>query len=73
MFMVRKMNHRFKNILTMDVIVGSLMVAGGCGTYDDKMRFSVIFNLKAVFKAYLSHCLCQKPSFPVDVMQPLCH
>lgn len=41
--MVRKMNHRFKNILTMNVIVGSVMVAGGCGIYDDKMRFSVSF------------------------------
>jgi len=41
--MVRKMNHRFKNILTMDVIVGSVMVAGGCGTYNDKIRLSVSF------------------------------
>src|SRR5690606_9486251 len=42
-FMVRKMNHRFKNILTVDVIVGSVMVAGGCGTYNDKIRLSVSF------------------------------
>lgn len=32
-----------------------------------------IFNLQPVFQAHLPRSLCQKPSFPVDVMQPFCH
>ncbi|WP_268866235.1 IS630 family transposase [Salmonella enterica] len=42
-FMVRKMNHRFKNFITMNVVVGSAVTAGHLVTYDEKMRVSVHF------------------------------
>lgn len=41
--MVRKLNHHFKNILTMNVIVGSVVMAGANATNIDKTRFSSAF------------------------------
>lgn len=38
-----------------------------------KCYFRRAFNLKAVFQTQLSRSLSQKPSFPVDIMQPFCH
>lgn len=42
-FMVRKMNHRFKNFITMNVAVGSAVTAGHLVAYDEKMRVSAHF------------------------------
>lgn len=42
-FMVRKMDHRFKNFITMNVAVGSAVTAGHLVTYDEKMRVSAHF------------------------------
>ncbi|EAA1980748.1 hypothetical protein DOV67_27890 [Salmonella enterica subsp. enterica serovar Java] len=42
-WMVRKMNHRFKNFITMNVAVGSAVTAGHLVTYDEKMRVSAHF------------------------------
>lgn len=36
-FKVRKMNRRFKNFLTVNMAVGSAIMAGDRGTYGDKM------------------------------------
>lgn len=43
LFMVRILERCFKNILTMIVVVGSAMMAGGYATYGDNMQFSVRF------------------------------
>jgi len=36
---VRRLNHRFKNFLTMNIAAGSVMMAGNGGSYDGKMQF----------------------------------
>jgi len=42
-FMVRKLNHRYKHFLAMNIVVGSAMMAGGCGFYVNKIRLSILF------------------------------
>lgn len=39
--MVKKMEKRFKKLLTMNVVVGSVMIPGGRDANIDKMWFSV--------------------------------
>lgn len=63
----------FKNALTMNIVFRSPVIAGSHATYDDKIQFWRIFRLKPDFQAHLSCSLCQKPSFPVDVMPPFGH
>lgn len=41
--MVRNLENRFKNFLTMNIIAGSAVMAGHLVTYDDKMRISMHF------------------------------
>lgn len=41
--MVRKLEKRFKKLLTMHVVVGSVVMAGVCAIYVDKIRLSVHF------------------------------
>lgn len=41
--MVRKLKYRFRNILTMNVIIGSVVMAGANTTNIDKMRISSTF------------------------------
>jgi hypothetical protein len=38
-FMIRHLEKRFKNILTMNVVVGSVMMAGAHAADCEKMRF----------------------------------
>lgn len=38
-----------------------------------KCGFRSVFNLNPIFQTNLSCSLCQKPSFPVDTVQPFCH
>lgn len=42
-FMVRRLEKRFKNILTMNIVFWRAVIAGDNATYGDKMRFSVTF------------------------------
>lgn len=42
-YMVRKLNHRFKNFLTMNIVFGSVVMTDANATYGDKMRLSVRF------------------------------
>lgn len=44
-FMVRKLNRRFKHFLTMKVVVGRAMMAGGCGFFVNKTRLKILFYL----------------------------
>ena len=41
--MVRKLNHRFKNILAMNVVTGSALMVRGCDSYVNKMQASILF------------------------------
>lgn len=41
--MVRRLEKRFKNILTMNIVFWRAVIAGDNATYGDKMRFSVTF------------------------------
>lgn len=41
--MVRKLNHRFKNTLTINTAFGCVVMAGSNSAYGDKMQFSVHF------------------------------
>lgn len=43
LFMVRRLEKRFKNILTMNIVFWRAVIAGDNATYGDKMRFSVTF------------------------------
>lgn len=44
-FTVRKLNRRFKHFLTMKVVVGRAMMAGGCGFFVSKTRLKILFYL----------------------------
>jgi hypothetical protein len=41
--MVRKLNHRFKNFLTMNIVFGSVVMAGINATYGVNMLISAYF------------------------------
>ena len=43
LFMVRKLNHRFKNFLAMNVVTGSALMARGCDSYVNKTPISILF------------------------------
>lgn len=43
LFMVRKLNHRFKNFLTMSSSVNNAVMMGHRERYGDKMLFSASF------------------------------
>ncbi len=41
--MVRKLNHRFKHLLAMNIVVGRATMARGCGSCVNKIRLSILF------------------------------
>ena len=43
LFMVRRLNHCFKNVLTMNIGFRSPVIAGSHATYDDKIQFLAHF------------------------------
>lgn len=59
--MVRKLNHRFKILLTMNFISLWGLIARDRGIYGEKMLFRLILNLKPIFQTNLPCGLGQKP------------
>ncbi len=43
--MIRKLNRRFKHFLTMKIVVGRTMMAGGCDSFVNKIRVWILFYL----------------------------
>lgn len=41
--MVRKLNHRFKKFLAMNVVTGSALTARGCDSYVNRIPLSILF------------------------------
>lgn len=51
--MVRKLNHRFKNFLTVNMAFVSAVMVGGRGGYDVKMLFLAHFKPETRFSGEL--------------------
>ena len=52
-FMVRRLNHRFKKFLAMNVVTGSALTARGCDSYVNRIPLSILFWPESHFSGAL--------------------
>ncbi|PJR52071.1 hypothetical protein CWM58_02715 [Klebsiella sp. H-Nf2] len=71
--MVRNLEKRFKNSLTMNTGSRNAVMVSYRGIMAIRCFFCCVFNRRLIFRPHLSCSLCQKPSLSGDLVEPFRH